>query len=225
MPIYNASITRIDKGETKRYAGLSKVNFDENLIDKACLEAQLLGNAKGIWEIYDYNNRTHTIESAQPIQIQGRIVQRHLQNATKVAVLAVTVGEEIEQAVTNHFKNNAYTHSVLLDAAATTAVEMAADAMEKSIKQNARAKGYQTVMRFSPGYGDWDIKFQPEMLHLTSAHRIGISLTDSMMLIPRKSVTAIIGFIPNNADCTLTEKHSCESCNKLDCLARKESSS
>lgn len=224
MPIYNASITTIDKSETKRYAGLSKVNFDENLIDKACLEAQLLGNAKGIWEIYDYNNKTHTIESAQPIQIQGRIVQRHLQSATKIAVLAVTVGEEIEQAVTNHFKQNAYTHSVLLDAAATTAVEMAADAMEKSIKQTARAKGYQTVMRFSPGYGDWDIKFQPEMLHLTGAHKIGISLTDSMMLIPRKSVTAIIGLVPNGVDCTVTEKHSCGSCNKLDCLARKESS-
>ena len=224
MPIYNASLTHIDKSETKRYAGLSKVVFDEKLIEHACLEAQLLSQAKGIWQIYDYNHSTHTIEAEVPANIKGKVVQRHLQNATKIIVLAVTIGEDIENAVTNHFKANNYTHSILLDAAATTAVEMAADTMEKTIKQYIEAKGYQTIMRFSPGYGDWDITFQPEMLRLSSAQEIGITLTSSMMLIPRKSVTAVIGLVPNCDGSALQTSHDCKSCNKLDCLARKESS-
>lgn len=224
MPIFNASLTSIDKSETKRYAGLNKVVFDEKLIDDACLEAQLLSQAKGIWQIYDYNHVTHTIEAEIPVMIKGKVVQRHLQNAAKIIVLAVTIGEDIENAITDHFKTNKYTHSVLLDAAATTAVEMAADSMEKTIKQEVQKKGYQTLMRFSPGYGDWDITFQPQMLHLATADEIGITLTDSMMLIPRKSVTAVIGLVPNCDGNSLNNRHDCKNCNKLDCLARKESS-
>ena len=131
MPIYNAALTFIDEMETKRYAGLNKTTFDERLIKKACVEAQLL-----------------TIVASQ---------------------------------------------------------------------------GYHMKTRFSPGYGDWDIKFQPQMLRLAEAKAIDISLTDSYMLMPRKSITAIIG-LTSKAEKTIQRlKADCEQCNKVDCLARKES--
>ena len=46
MGIYNATLTAIDKEETKRYAGLKNINFNDDLINKACLEAQLLAQPK-----------------------------------------------------------------------------------------------------------------------------------------------------------------------------------
>lgn len=222
LPIYNAILTSIDESETKRYAGLSKTDFDPSLIRDACLEAQLLSKPQGIWQIYDYNHCTHTIMATQPVQLQGKSITKHLQKAEKVIVLAVTIGEAVEKAVTKHFEQDAYTHSVLLDAAATTAVEMAADLMEKTIQQRIYPQGYRTLMRFSPGYGDWDIHFQPEMMQLACAAEIGIELTDSMMLVPRKSVTAIIGLVPNEGTACISIKHDCKNCNKTDCIARKE---
>ena len=49
-------------------------------------------------------------------------------------------------------------------------------------------------MRFSPGYGDFDLKYQKDILEYLDANKkIGISLTDSLMMIPTKSITAIIG--------------------------------
>lgn len=73
--------------------------------------------------------------------------------------------------------------------------------------------------RFSPGYGDWPLDSQAEMLRLATASQIGLNLTSSLMLTPRKSVTAIIGLIPKNKD-TEPEKQSCKYCPKSNCNFR-----
>jgi len=222
LPIYNSVLKQIDPVETKRYAGLGKVDFNETVIQKACLEAQLLATPKGIWQMYNYNACNYTIESNPEFLISGEKIRKHLATAAKVIILAVTIGEAIEKQITDYFKQGEYSYSLLLDAAATTAVEQAADDVEKTIKQYITAKGYQMIWRFSPGYGDWDIRIQPEMLRLAGAKGIGITLTESMMLIPRKSITAIIGLVPNSTEKSEV-KQSCSACTKQDCLARRSS--
>lgn len=222
LPIYNSVLKQIDPVETKRYAGLGKVDFNEAIIQKACLEAQLLAEPKGIWQIYNYNACSYKVESTPEFLINGEKIRKHLAPAEKVIVLAVTIGEAIEKQITDYFKQGEYSYSLLLDAAATTAVEQAADDVEKAIKQYITAQGYQMIWRFSPGYGDWDIRFQPKMLHLSDAKEIGITLTESMMLIPRKSITAIIGLVPNSNEKSEI-KQSCSACSKQDCLARRSS--
>lgn len=223
MPIYNAALTFIDEMETKRYAGLNKTTFDEQLIKKACVEAQLLSVPKGVWQIYDYNSCTHEIKTEKSFQIEGNSIQKHLADCDKVIILAATIGEEIEHKITNYFKLGEYSFSLLLDAAATTAVEMTADQMEKAMLTIVAPQGYHMKTRFSPGYGDWDIKVQPQMLRLAEAKAIDISLTDSYMLMPRKSITAIIGLTSKTEKAIQRLKADCEQCNKVDCLARKES--
>ena len=91
--------------------------------------------------------------------------------------------------------------------------------MEKTIQPRAAAKGYSMRWRFSPGYGDWPIEQQPEMLRLSHAAAIGIHLTTSMMLVPRKSITAIIG-LSQKPECTRDEQHHCALCARIDCPAR-----
>jgi len=220
LPIYNSVLKQIDPIETKRYAGLGNVDFNETIIQKACLEAQLLAEPKGIWQIYSYNACSYKVESTPEFLISGEKIRKHLTQAAKVIILAVTIGEAIEKRITAYFKEGEYSYSLLLDAAATTAVEQTADEVEKTIKQYITAKGYQTIWRFSPGYGDWDIRFQPEMLRLSGAKDIGINLTESMMLMPRKSITAIIGLVPNSNEKNEIKK-SCSTCSKQDCLARR----
>ena len=54
--------------------------------------------------------------------------------------------------------------------------------------------GYERTMRFSPGYGEWPLKAQEKLLPLVEADKIGVTLTDTDIMIPRKSVSAIIGW-------------------------------
>lgn len=225
MPIYNAPLKKVDQSETRRYAGLNKAQFDETVIEAACMEVQLIAQPKGIWNLYDYDPSNGIVHSDPPFFIEGKKIQKHLAASKKVILLAATIGEDVEEQITAYFQEGKYSYSLLLDAAATTAVEQAADELEKTIRQKVEPMGYDMIWRFSPGYGDWDIRFQPEMIRLSQAEQIGISLTESMMLLPRKSITAIIGLVPKKNDLLCkknsSQKHDCQICEKIDCLARK----
>ena len=225
MPIYNVPLLQVDAKETRRYAGLRKAVFDESFIEEACEDALLLASPKGIWQVYDYDCESQQVKGNPPWKIEGEKIGAHLAGCDKVVLLSATVGEAIEEEVTKRFQRGEYTSSLLLDAAATTAVEQVADGMEKAIRSKAAAKGYGMRWRFSPGYGDWPIEEQPKLLRGSHGEEIGISLTESLMLIPRKSITAVIGLYREKGEkeeMTSREPRGCESCGKKDCPSRRE---
>lgn len=222
MPVFNASLTTIDEKETRRYAGLMKAaDFPQHLIQDACDEARMLVQPKGIWQLYDYNQEASRIEAPFPYLLTGAKIIAYLKEAKKTAVLAVTIGEALENSISEHFAKGNYTYALLLDAAGTTAVEMAADQLSKAVEQQANKMGFTTLARFSPGYGDWEITEQPQVLKLAAGQTVGIEVTDSCMLLPRKSVTAVIGFIPFRKSASCKEVR-CTGCTQQNCLARKD---
>ena len=219
MPIYNARLTTIDPVETRRYAGLSKAEgFDERAITEACEEAGLLIKVRGIWQMYDYDPSKRLVMSEPPFEILGESIAKHLSKCERAVCMAVTVGEGIEREVTEKFRIGKYVPAMLLDAAATSAVEQAADQMESAIKQTVEREGFKMRSRYSPGYGDWGLDQQQGFFRLTGGAEIGMRLSQAMMLMPRKSVTAIIGL--TRASSARSKKHDCASCDKLDCSMR-----
>ena len=135
--------------------------------------------------------------------------------------MAVTVGAAIEREVTEKFERGEYLSSILLDAAATAAVEQAADAMEKNFAATFAKDGFKLRWRFSPGYGDWALTEQEKIFTAAGAEQIGLRLTSALMLEPRKSVTAIIGLEKISASKKSSPKKSCAACDRFDCPARK----
>lgn len=221
MPIYNAQILTIDAAETRRYADLRKAkDFGEQNILDACAEALLLIDIRGSWEVYNYDSANHLIASKPPVAIEGKSIIKHLDGCEKVICMAVTVGFDIEREITKKFERGEYLASVLLDAAATTAVEQAADAMEKHFAAMFAKDGFKLRWRFSPGYGDWNLTAQEKLFTIAGAEQIGMSLSSAMMLEPRKSVTAIIGLYKGLGTRDKGLAH-CAACDKHDCLLRK----
>ncbi len=223
MPVYNAPFLSIDAKETRRYAGLQKAaGFDEEKILAACEDARLLAVPKGIWEIYDYDCQNQIIKTNPPCHLQGHKIGEHLAGCEKVIALAATVGEDIEEDITRRFSEGEYSTAVLMDAAATAAVEQIANGMEKALAPKMAAQGFLRKWRFSPGYGDFPLEQQPELLRLAQAEKIGISLSAALMLIPRKSVTAIIGLYRKQEN--NPPEHSpqgCAACPQKNCPSRK----
>ena len=225
MPIFHPRLTIIDTEETKRYAGLSrKADFSVELLTEACTQAQLLAIPRGVWQVYAYDQDMHTIMAAEPFVLTADSVIRHLSGAVEVAVMAVTIGIPLEQEVSNLFSQNKYTAGLLLDAAGTTAVEVACDAVCNIIAQHAGRSGLTAGRRFSPGYGGWPIDVQPEILSLAAGATIDLSVTDTKMLVPRKSVTAVIGLYPYHQTLSLPHQQeiACDKCGQPGCHARKE---
>ena len=222
MPIYNAQILSIDAVETRRYAGLRKAPaFGEKNILAACEEALLLVEVRGTWEVYYYASAEHEIKSEPPFTILGNSIIKHLDGCEKVICMAATVGAEIEREINRKFDRGEYLSSVLLDAAATAAVEQVADLMEKNFSARFSKDGYKMRWRFSPGYGDWDLTAQEKLFKISGAEQIGMSLSSALMLEPRKSITAIIGLEKISAQVKSSYKSNCAACDKLDCVMRK----
>ena len=220
LPIYNAQILEIDAAETRRYAGLKKAaDFGEKNIRDACAEALILSEVRGAWNVYDYAD--NIVESEPPLKIAGKSIIKHLDGCEKVICMAVTVGTQIEREINKKFERGEYLSSVLLDAAATCAVEQAADLMEKNFAAKFSKDGYKMRWRFSPGYGDWNLTAQEKLFTIAGAEQIGIILSSAMMLEPRKSVTAIIGLEKISAQKISYNEKSCAACDKLDCPMRK----
>lgn len=221
--IINSTIGQLDLAEVRRYAGLRDTAFPTRLLSRAIDEVQLHGVPQGSWHSYDYDAATGTILSEPPLLLTGQAITRHLAGAVQVILLAVTIGEAVETAITDFFTAGEYALATLLDAAATTAVEKIADDLQRSLQQRWAQTGYCLGQRFSPGYGDWDLSAQRQVLPLSGGQDLGISLTTGLMLFPRKSVTAIIGIRARTTDAAPPAGNltGCQACPRTDCPARR----
>lgn len=218
MPIFNGTLQEIDLQETKRYAGIrAGKDFPDDLVAEACSAAQALAAPKGIFQQCWYDSPSYSLLCDKPFTIMGEQIRHHLDNAEIAVVMAVTVGSALEKEIDRLFLAKEYTKGLLMDAAATTATEAVADQLNRYIDEAAAKKGYHTAWRYSPGYGDWPLTQQTDLARAIQADQIGIAVTPSYMLIPRKSVTAIIGLTRSSScapsGCAACAMHgSCASC-------------
>lgn len=112
----------------------------------------------------------------------------HLRGCDAAFVVAATLGIGVDRVVEKYIKI-LQTKALVCDAIASALIESFCNKLNKLLITKKEA-----VSRFSPGYGDFDISYQNIILeHLEASKKVGITLTESMMMIPSKSVTAIIG--------------------------------
>lgn len=231
LNFYKPLLAQVDLAEVKRYAGLRGSDFPAELLQEACTQVLLAKQLKTVWRVYDYNSEEGLVydKALSPAgqealyTIPGRALRKHLEGAEQVVFLAVTLGEQAEEASAANFAEGNYALGLLIDAAATTLVEQGADALGEFLKGIFAKTGWELTSRFSPGYGDWALTEQKTVWGLTGAAAIGIRLTESCMLWPRKSITAVLGLKQKKvvAEPCLAVKHACAQCSQKDCLARK----
>lgn len=121
--------------------------------------------------------------------LRGHDVIKHINKCNEIIIFAATLGGKIDEII----HKVELTDSALafcLDAVADTAIENFCDEIEMNVKSQ---KGIITG-RYSPGYGDWEISVQENILSVLNTQKtIGLTCNENNILIPRKSVTAIIG--------------------------------
>lgn len=213
----------IDKNEVLRYLGYGNKKVDEitNKIIDSCLDEILrLARTNFIYNIFDIKREDRSIFLKNlKIKLEGKDIYKHLQGSKKCAIMAVTLGSEVDKRIKYYSKMD-LTKSIIFDACATAGIEALCDRVEALIKRISINNGYYTTHRYSPGYGDLPIETQPHILNLLDAQKhIGLTVTDSYILIPRKSVTALIGIGEENQSKLI----GCKSCKLYNnCLFAKK---
>lgn len=213
--------TSLNRAEALRYMGYDGVSPDENtsaLIDKC--ERELLGVIKPcyVYKVFDIKHEESAVSvEGTTLRLTGNSISEHLSGCTKCVLMAATVSAGADMLI-RRLEAFDMTCAVITDFLASAAVEQVCDEAQALIMQEL--SGYNCTWRFSPGYGDLALDIQGEFLNILDApKRIGLNVTDSNILTPRKSVTAVIGLSTEEIN---KSRLSCETCGMKDrCQFRK----
>ena len=123
----------------------------------------------------------------------GQDLPTLLRDCDKAAVFALTLGPGPE-ALIRRAGLTSPTRALILDACASAACEQACDDLQRLLEGQLCRQGRFPTDRFSPGYGDLPLEVQRPLLDLLEGQRrCGITLSDTFIMSPRKSVTAVFG--------------------------------
>ena len=152
------------------------------------------------------------------VTLSGSTAARMLDGCETAALLACTLGARFD-AMLRSAQARDMAKAVLLDALGSSFVEAGCDGAEEEI--SARFPALHRTDRFSPGYGDLPLDLQPALCAaLDAQRRLGLTVTDSLLLNPVKSVTAVIGLSPTPQPARI---RGCGYCNfRENCQFRKE---
>jgi hypothetical protein len=128
--------------------------------------------------------------------VQSVRVAALLAPCSRATLIGATVGAGLTSAAARLMREKRMTEAMILDAYGSEAVEAVVDAAAALLEREAAEEGFELTRRFSPGYGDWALEAQPGVLAALGAERIGISAGQGCILVPEKSVTAVVGWLP-----------------------------
>lgn len=159
----------------------------------------------------------YRIVDLEALDLKGTAIRKHLSGCHEMVIMGVTLGAAVDRLIrSSQIRDMA--SAVILDCGASVLVEQICDQFEDRIRQET--EGFLTG-RYSPGYGDLPIETQGELLRVIDGPRkIGLTVNRSHIMIPRKSVTAILGVADHPVRGYLA---SCQECTLRDtCVLRKE---
>jgi len=220
-----AAESKILNEEVLRYLGYRGAQADEQIISQITLvsqEASANINAKNVFGVWDCQTGEDTVTlGAIPrgIIINSRDLARHLRGCNAVVLLAATLGTGADNLLRRYSALD-MEKALIAQAVYAVMIESYCDTVVCEAARNPRLDGLSPTARFSPGYGDFNISWQKDMLKLLDCEKqIALSVTDGYMLVPSKSVTAIVGF---RAEKIGDDGQKCASCTNTLCGYRKE---
>lgn len=164
------------------------------LLDKVQEDAVNLIKPKGIFEEVEvgvFGEKISFGYQGKAYEIKSKKLASRLAKASSAILFIVTIGPEIEEKVSSHTKEGNYTLALAYDAVGSALAEGLAEAAEKYLQ--SLFSDSEILPRYSPGYGDLELGVQKILFEILKPESIGVTLTSSFMMKPRKSVSAICG--------------------------------
>ena len=203
----------VNRNEVIRYLGYSGVkNIDES-IDKKIDECINEMNSK-VSPRYTYKtfpiiwNDDKTCEFAG-IKVNSGNLLKNLDGCSEIVMMAITLGPEPDMLV-RKTEIRDMLKAYIFQAVGAAMAEAWCNEINDIIIEEEKERELHARPRFSPGYGDFPLEVQRDFERiLEMPKKIGVTLSDSLLMTPTKSITAVIGLSEIDTKC---EKNGCEQC-------------
>lgn len=211
----------LNRAEAFRYMGHKGGEIPENINSLAdeCEEKLLAAiRPNYVWRVFDIAESENGISvSGTSLALTGNDITEHLRGCERCALMCATLSVGADSVI-RAYESAEMEKAVIADCLASAAIEQVCDIAEREIQ--AAVGDYHYTWRFSPGYGDLPLELQRQFIEVLQAQkRIGVTVTNSLILIPRKSVTAVMGISENEIP---KGRRGCSNCNMRErCEFRK----
>lgn len=211
-----------ERSEALRYLGYHGTQQPDEAVqqslDHCADELQNVVAPKSVFQAFPL---THPVEGTMKLAdvfIHSKNLSRTLKGCTSVYLMAATLGIDVDRLIARASAVR-MSDAVMYQAIAAAMIEAYCDEVNDVLRQEAERVGLYCRPRFSPGYGDFRIEHQRDFSRLLNTpKKIGLTVTESCLLVPIKSVTAVIGLSNSPQPC---HRKGCEECDKKDCAFRR----
>ncbi len=188
----------VDKKEVLRYAGYHGETDEHSLLllEECIAECEVIVGARICYLVLGKAEFFNAIPEAR----ESNSLQRLLSESEKVLVFAGTVGLELDRLM-ERYACVSPAKSLLIQAIGAERIETLCELFCEELRLEYAKDGYVVGKRFSPGYGDFSLQAQEEIFRILDCPRkIGLTLTNALLMSPTKSVTAIVGLQLGNGE-------------------------
>ena len=184
------SAPSVDKREILRYAGCRGEVDDATaaLLEECLLECLPVCVYRICYRLFDVKQNDGGLAIGN-LQTNSVALRGNLEGCDKAVVFAATLGLDMDRLIAK-YAGVKTAKALLFQAIGTERIEALCDVFCEDLQREYA----QVKQRFSAGYGDFSISAQKEIFTMLDCSRqIGLTLNDSLLMSPTKSVTAIVG--------------------------------
>lgn len=191
MPKIDMILNRLGYRKNKTALSEEQMAFLENAIEKG----MSLCHPKGLYRRFKIENNDGmkvTLENKQLLESMS--LSKLLENSSEIALIAATVGSEAADEVSKQMKEGDPVLGIIIDSTASYTADAAVEWIRDFVNKTVKLEGKNvTKHRYSPGFKDFELSNQKLIYDMLELSKLGLELTDKYMLIPEKSVIAILG--------------------------------
>ncbi|MBN7773444.1 vitamin B12 dependent-methionine synthase activation domain-containing protein [Clostridium aminobutyricum] len=217
--------TAINKNDIYQYLGFGSSEPDSSTLSLVETCSKEILSAAQPREFHSYFQMGFLTSGSlyigsEKFQLPGKDIAAHLAGCHGCVMFAVTLGAQVDRIIRISQVND-MAKAVILDCCASVLIEEICEQISEDIQKEYMAQNLYTTMRFSPGYGDLPLSVQDVFINLLDTNRkIGLTQSKDHLLLPRKSVTAVIGI---STAYTKGKLAGCETCALKDTCRLRES--
>jgi hypothetical protein len=155
------------------------------------------------------------------LSLRSRKLSKSMENCEEIVCFIATVGNKVESQTKRLMEENRLSEAYILDAMGSVAVENMVETFHRRMMTKYETEGKGVTLRFSPGYCDWPLSDQKNLFSLFDLFHLKVKLTDSCLMLPRKSISGVFGVIPSYVSLPVRSYNPCSECEERDCIARR----
>lgn len=215
----------IDRREVYRYLGYRQREPEPEVreaVEDCIAELTACVEPKRYYRVFPLAINGESDIRIGDLRLDSRDLAKNLRGCSEACLMGATLGLGPDRLYQRASALGRMSRAVMLQAAAAAMIEAWCDSVNKEVRDDAAARGLYVRPRFSPGYGDLGLDCQEELFRvLELPKRIGVTLTAGLLMIPTKSVTAVIGLSKTDGGSCAG---GCASCGRTDCAFRRQES-